>query len=532
MDSRKIPIIVGVTGHIALRSFDLPALRASVLSELTRLRADYPHSELVLLTSLAAGGDLLCADAARELGIPILAALPTDPADYRRDFGEQDALRFDAHCAGAERLFVVSPIERVPELPERSFYFRQASIYVATHSHVLLALWDGSAPDARRCGTGAAVDIALRGSFRPERGNLGLGASRGHVIHILAPRDPADERPAGEVRVLGDEGASRKVLDQTETFNRLSETGGGGGRLLSEEDCAGDSVLSHMNALHHAASSLSRAFAGTYRRVLALLATASTLLTFAFLMYDEAELIWMILVCGAMLGLALLCRRYAVRSDCHCRYIEYRALAEWLRVQVYLRYAGSRLEAASLMTWTQSQETAWIAAALLAVTIGPAPERARDIRACWVDVQRDYHRHAAGRVSADIRRSERVLRAALVTSASLYVAALLFEALSGGLGYRPLLPHSDPGLCRTLLKVALGTLSAATIFIANYYGKQSLPRKLSDHGKMVAFYARVSELMAEYGQDEALLEQLAREELIENGNWVSYQRDNAPDISL
>jgi len=83
-----------------------------------------------------------------------------------------------------------------------------------------------------------------------------------------------------------------------------------------------------------------------------------------------------------------------------------------------------------------------------------------------------------------------------------------------------------------LLKVALGTLSTATIFIANYYGKQSLSRKRSDHGKMAAFYARISEMLAEYGQNEALLERLAREELIENGNWLSYQRDNTPDISL
>ena len=44
--------------------------------------------------------------------------------------------------------------------------------------------------------------------------------------------------------------------------------------------------------------------------------------------------------------------------------------------------------------------------------------------------------------------------------------------------------------------------------------------------------ALMSSALAEHGQNEALLEQLAREELIENGNWLSYQRDNAPDISL
>ena len=132
----------------------------------------------------------------------------------------------------------------------------------------------------------------------------------------------------------------------------------------------------------------------------------------------------------------------------------------------------------------------------------------------------------------NVRRSERVVRVAFIASALLYVAALMFEGLFGGLTSRPLAALQDIESYRTLLKVALGTLSTATIFIANYYGKQSLSRKLSDHGKMSAFYACVSDMLTEYGQSEALLEWLAREELIENGNWLPYQWDKAPDISL
>jgi hypothetical protein len=49
---------------------------------------------------------------------------------------------------------------------------------------------------------------------------------------------------------------------------------------------------------------------------------------------------------------------------------------------------------------------------------------------------------------------------------------------------------------------------------------------------MERFFARMSERLQEEGQTDALLTALAREELIENGNWCSYQRDNAPEISL
>lgn len=531
MDSPRIPLVVGVTGHIALREADVPALRRAVASELGRLKASYPNSPVTMLTSLAAGADLLCADVARELGIPICAALPMDPAEYRGDFSEADAARFDDHCAHAAWVGVAPPIERVPEDPRRADAYRRASVYVAANCHVLLALWDGSAPDANRCGTGATVDIALRGDYSPERGSVARKGPCPVVIHIFTPRGEQGERAAGEVRRLGDEAALRDMLERTEEFNRLCGEDRGEA-LLTDKACADDPALRRMSALYGVADGLSVRFAGIYRRVLALLAAASTLLAFAFLMYDEVDAIWMILLCGAMLGTALLCRGYAVRSDCHRRYIEYRALAEWLRVQAYLRYAGSRLRVTELLTWTQSQETAWIASAVRAASIGPDAKQKHEIRACWVDVQRDYHAGAIGRTALSLRRSDRVVRVALVLSGSLYVLAVLFELIFGGLTPRPLSQPMDLNVCRTILKVALGTLSTATVFISNYYGKQSLPRKQSDHGKMAKFYAMMSSALAEYGQSEALLEQLAREELIENGNWLSYQRDNAPDISL
>ena len=49
---------------------------------------------------------------------------------------------------------------------------------------------------------------------------------------------------------------------------------------------------------------------------------------------------------------------------------------------------------------------------------------------------------------------------------------------------------------------------------------------------MAIFYQRICERLDLCGQDESLLLLLAREELIENGNWCSYQRDNTPDLSL
>mgnify|MGYP006394658967 CR=1 FL=1 len=98
--------------------------------------------------------------------------------------------------------------------------------------------------------------------------------------------------------------------------------------------------------------------------------------------------------------------------------------------------------------------------------------------------------------------------------------------------YQSTVAVGDVELWRTILKILMGTISAVTLFVANFYGRLSLPRTLSDHRKMERFYEKMSSEIEKRGQTEELLEVLAREELIENGNWCSYQRDNKPDISL
>ena len=531
-ENARIPIVIGVTGHRNIRKQDEDAIRAAVEGELQKMQALCPHSPLVLLCSLAEGGDLLCADAAEKLGIPLIAVLPRERADYERDFSEAGKARFSHHCARAEQLFVAPRTEALPaEGESRTYQFRQAGICVASHCHVLLALWDGE-PGRHGCGTAEAVDFALNGSYHPISGMPMRSGSNEAVIHIFTPRGENPETAAGTVTLLGNREAMLDILRKTDDFNQnaLGVSAEGNSRLPAGHEA--DPALEKMEAISRAAGKLSRQYAGRYRRVLGLLAVASALLTFAFLLYDEAQAIWMILVCGVMLLSAWACQRYARRSDCHRRYLEYRVLAECLRVQTYLRYAGSRVQASQLLSWTQQEETAWVLDALCALTVGGAPADTHEIRACWVEAQREYHRKAAKTAGQKLTTSERTVRTALILSVSLYLLGLGYELLCGGLIFRPAVAVADVELWRTVLKLLMGSISAMTLFVANFYGRLSLPRTLSDHQKMERFYAKMSEQLEHRGQTEALLTVLAREELTENGNWCSYQRDNKPDLNL
>ena len=504
--NKTIPIVVGVTGHRAIREQDITAIK---------------------------NADLLCADTAEELGIPVVAVLPMDRAQFEEDFSEKGRERLYHHCSRAEDLFVAPQTEMVPATGiSRDYLFRQAGIYIASHSHVLLALWDGGPGTEAACGTSETVDFALSGSYAPASGVAMRSAGNESVIHVFTPRGERTGKAAGTVDILGDTASVKKLLAKTDEFNALMADmpEEAGSRL--PDGVEKDTVLERMEMVSIAAGRLSRDAARVYRRILALLAVASALLTFAFLMYDEAQAIWMILVCGFMLLGAWLCRKHATSTDCHRKYIEYRALAECLRVETYLHYAGSAVRASENLSWTQQDEMSWIMTALCVLEIGEQPKGKHDICKCWVEEQLHYHQNAGRHSKKALDSSERVVRFALILSIGLYLAAVLFELFCGGLVFKPSVQVQNVDLYRTVLKILLGTISAVTLFVANYYGRLSLQRSFSDHGKMERFYAKMGDQLLRRGQTDELLRVLAREELIENGNWCSYQQDNTPDISI
>ena len=529
--SGKIPLVIGITGHLELREKDRDMLREMVKRELGRLCERCPHTPVVMLCALARGADLLCADAAEEAGIPLWAALPMERAEYEKDFSPEDLARLARHLARAEKVYTAPVSEKAPETESRDFRYRQCGIHIAEHCQILLALWDGG-EDRSSCGCAAAVNALLEGCWEPERGTASRSAENAVVIHVMTPRKGSAAGDAGEVRILGDRNAMAEILERTEEFNTLAENAGQDGYAPLPEDAGKEPELQEMQAVYRAADSLSLRFAKQYRRILAGLAATGTLLTLAFLLYDEKDMIPMILLCGAMLACAVLLSGRAEHSACHRRYIEYRALAEAMRVQMYLRYAGSRVEAQRLMSWTQQTETAWILCAVCALNAQKPPETARDIRECWVMDQEAYHRKAGRRTGKKNEGNNRLVRIILLCSAAVYAATLAFELLCGGLVFHPVIGMEDPDAFRVMIKIVLGTLSAGTLFLSGYYGKMNLERETTDHGKMEVFFRTMSERIAAQGQTESLMETLGREELAENGSWCSYRRDAKPELDL
>lgn len=508
----KIPVIVGVTGHRNIRKTDLDILGRNVREQLSGIIDACPHSQVKLMCSLAEGGDTLCARAALELGIPLIASLPFSEDEFRKDFSGKALQDFNDLLAAAETVIVTPETEPKIE-KDRDHYYRQNGIYVASHCHVLLALWDGCEPTVNGCGTASAVYFALEGDYQTPYGTNIRPRGNTGVIHIVTPRDTDTVSIAGDVLLLGDPEKTKEILRKTDEFNALAE------KNAAEPDPVFGAVWSN-------ADSLSIKYSGKVGKLLMLLAVLGTGISFSFLMYDEAELHWMLFFCGIMLVLAVFFSRRCSRGKYHSRYIEYRVLAETERIRSFLRLAGSSVRPETLMSWTLQIEMPWIVDACAALSAVPDHEEPQDISECWIKAQRDYHAAALKKSGKKEKTSTNILTATTAVSILTYLFALVYEILviAGVV--------QEVELVRTIVKIVLGTVSAGTLFISGYYGKLSLTRQGTDHRKMERFYDRALDKLNRYGQTDELLTDIVREELGENSNWYSYRIEDNPGFEL
>ena len=316
-----------------------------------------------------------------------------------------------------------------------------------------------------------------------------------------------------------------EMMRETDLFYREKEACGQPFTHIA--DGVEEASLKEIDELFGAADVLSIRNAGRYRRILFALSVAGTLLTLAFLLYDEAEAHGLILACGAMILCLFFIRRFADRLDCHRKYLEYRVLAECLRCQFFLLVAAVGTRVADILPWSVRKGIPWVADVLEDLSVR-MPAKKHPVLDCWVREQKRYHENALGRTERRRHRDSRIEKAVLVVTVAAYLAALLYELLL----YRHAAGTGNADLVRALLKILLGTMSAVTLFTGSYYGKMSLSNAIDDHQRMIALYETAEEAILETGEREELLLFLAREFLNENSTWYAYQSKNTPDLVI
>ena len=119
---------------------------------------------------MAAGADLLAAEAAAELGITIIALLPYARRLCRADLeSEDDRQAFDRLCDGGDVVELSLPagaapgdVEHPGELRDRQL--QRAGSIIARYSGLMIAIWDGLNTDYR-AGTARAIQFRRDGAM-------------------------------------------------------------------------------------------------------------------------------------------------------------------------------------------------------------------------------------------------------------------------------------------------------------------------------------------------------------------------------
>ena len=526
MTESPIPIVIGVTGHRNLCPDDLDTIRSLVTQQLSGLRDAYPNSTFWMLNSLAAGADMLCAEIALALGIRLVCPLPMDAGEYAEDFQGEDCRRF-RYLLSQSQSFVCPHLE--PEKAGRDFLYRQAGLYIASRCHILLALWDGDEEKKRGCGTAAAVFSARE---RLPHSAFSC-ANRVSILHVRVNRADSPVRSAVTAQWL-DGGPDNDILSRTDRFNTDAKAGGNipDCPILPPESTR-ELPLSRLEMLYQTANAISLSFQKRHTGSVLAAAVCCVLLVLAYLLYDELDCRGFLMLYGIVMAAYGLGCRIIRRRQFLERYLQYRLLAEAARVQCYISGLGFQSSVSSCFTWTQKQDAAWVHCAVDAVLIGPSPaavlseETAREI---WIQDQLQYHTRAQKKTGQQHRLNQRICQMTLLGMIAAFALTFGLEywlpGFMTGSAFLGLSPQS-------WLKILWGSISAVTLFAADYFGKLCLDRKQIDHQKMAALFQEADQAFARFPDGrEQLFQKLAAEELIENGNWYSYCQESTLSFDL
>ena len=464
--STALRLSVGLTAHRDLRPEQEPQLRAQVRAFFQGLRAEFPDLPLRLISALAHGGDQLVAEEALALGVELVAPLPMAQAEYERDFPDPASLaRFRQLLAQARvRELPLAPGNSEVAIRERgearNRQYAQLGMFVSSHCQVLLALWDGRPSDATG-GTAQVVEFHLRNQmpgFSVEQAapNLLADDESDLVFHIPCARTIAatpEEAPPPGARTrwltadTEHDGTApvpphyHHVFGQMQSFNRdqrkyAAGIAATGASLLDGASPPPPPAVQEVDRLFRTADWLAVHFRRRVRLSLLCTHALAALMGLSFILYADWQASRAYLL--AFLGLFLLgvaVKLLGRRREWQRKYLDYRGLAEGLRVQLFWRLAGVETPPSSSLGYDsflqkQDVDLSWIRHAMRSTSLLRDEDFAPDatwlewVVGRWVGSRREDLRGQLAYYREGTRRRERAYR---ITS------ALGVLALAGGL---------------------------------------------------------------------------------------------------
>ncbi len=368
----RVRLSIGLTAHRDLVADEEPALREAVRTFFKSLRAQFPDLPLRLISALAEGGDQLVAEEAVALGIELVVPLPMERAEYERDFTDPLVLeRFHRLLAQADvRVLPLAPGISLADVEARgdarNRQYAQLGMFVSSHCQLLLALWDGN-PSNAMGGTAQVVEFHLHDVMPDLRldqvaPNLLADDESDLIYHLscsrrthasgTAPRLPPLQ--TSWITLAGETPAANGMPDQyRHVFGQLQQFNTDQTRHAALIAAAPSHLFpaplptplptnsANVECQFHAADWLALHFQRQVRRSLLATHAIAALMGLAFILFSDVDSSRVYLVAFLLLFvLALVLNMIGRRREWQRKYLDYRGLAEGLRVQLYWRMAG------------------------------------------------------------------------------------------------------------------------------------------------------------------------------------------------
>jgi hypothetical protein len=566
-------LFVAVTAHRDLLAREAPAIESRVEACFRQLTAAFPGLPLALLTPLAQGGDRLVARVAARMGVPFQAVLPMERQEYERDFAGTASLEeFRDLLARAEHVISLptAPGNSPPPYAgkARDIQYAQLGVFLSNHCQVLLALWDGKVC-TRFGGTGQVVRFHLTADmpgFEADSSPASLLADNENdlVCHVVCSRDRPDGDPApglvaGEFAWFSsrDDGARsaeipddyRVLLDRLQVFardwrdKRAEVEQCSAGLLAAAPNLELPSGAALTNRLFRAADGLAVHYQRRVHGSLRAVHVLAVLMGLVFLVYSEFDgPDYLVLVFLALFFSGVALHVTGERREWHRKYLDYRALAEGLRVQLYWNLAGvvdatSAEFAYDNFLQQQDVDLGWVRHVMRRASLDrlrgrvPPPAWLDWVIGQWIGGPGSGTGNGTGRnagrgqlayyASKERANSVRYRRTSLLGALSLWagigIAILLF--LTGSAG--------DTSL-RRLLLVLMGVLPLVAGVWDAYSHKRAEKELIKQYAFMGRVFRKARKLLDGSGDDgfrRCVLKALGQAALDEGAEWLLMHRE-------
>ncbi|OOG54550.1 hypothetical protein B0E48_14280 [Rhodanobacter sp. C03] len=561
-----VPLVIGVTSHRNLAAHEVEPLRQHVRDFFAQLKRDFPELPLMVLSALAEGGDQLVAQEALAAGATLTAPLPLSPQAYASDFTDAGRATFAALCQRADVL-------QLPLLPgnslagiavhgeERDRQYAQSGVFIASHCHILLALWDGRA--SRLLGGTAQVvrfhlDGLMPGLIERRQANpvtlddrdesllYHIACSRtdehGLVQPPLPPLQPLQSRWVSQEHTCpGDAGMPDEFLRmfaRMRQFNTDAQNyadyiqADAAGSVDNPADAVNDDLL---DGLFASADWLAIHFQKRVLLAMRGIYILAALMGIAFVCYSDLPTDWpyqdnAIYVFIVLFAAGVLLARQARHRDWHRKYVDYRALAEGLRVQHYWHEAGigtNRSTAFAHDNFMQKQdiELGWIRHVMRAASVhsfdaAVSEDGLSRVIAEWIGEpgaggQLDYYLRKTEQRIRTHRTTQRLGRSCLWVGIALSVFLALF--------HRRLSPDTT-----TILIALMGTLAIIAAARESYAYRKADKELIKQYRYMRSIFAtarrKLDAAHTAEGQCD-ILRALGDASLAEHSEWALMHRE-------